>query len=277
MTRITEVKIGSPMGFKVNIGERVDLNVLVDDLKTYHGGKYIIGKDTMFIDTPHYHIHWFSVKVVTAGALKTFRSTLTKKLTWLTKSDKLYTGQEIDSADPDRWLAYCIKEELISVTGYEVTDKIEILRKASLENKRQNKVYSEKKAVIEKEKKDFKNKMLENDEFKRQRMNNYDYVSKVQRLVKHVQDRRRLAEENKVAARNRVLGGILSTGGMVVGGMMGGPMGAAAGSNAGRLAGNQQMQQGSSYGGSSGMGSQGPSYGKYAPSNGYGGINEGDF
>lgn len=161
MTRIKNVKVGDPMGFKVNITTEVVLNSLVDALKTYHGGKYIIGKDTKFVEKPHYHIHWFSVKEVTEGALKTFRSTLKKKLTWLDKGDKLYTGQDTESADKDRWIAYAIKEETIDVVGIEVTEEIKVLSKASLENKRQNKVYSEKKKVEEKEKKQFKDKMFE--------------------------------------------------------------------------------------------------------------------
>jgi hypothetical protein len=160
MTRIQNVKIGDPMGFKVNISSETDLNGIISALKTYHGGKYIVGKDTAFIDTPHYHIHWFAVKPVTCGALKTFRSGLGNKLTWLTRSDKLYTGQDMDRADPDRWIAYCIKEEQILAEGIEVTEKILILKHSAFENKRQNKVYSEKKAIVEKEKKDFKNKMF---------------------------------------------------------------------------------------------------------------------
>lgn len=103
------------------------------------------------------------------------------------------------------------------------------------------------------------------DELQRQRMNNMDFVNKVQRLVKHVQDRRAISIQNQTAARNRVVGGIIGAAGAVVGGIYGGPTGAYMGSQAGNLAGPQQMQQGGQYkGGDSG-------YGRYQSSNDYGG------
>lgn len=160
MTRIQNVKIGDPMGMKVNITPETDLNKLIELLKVYHGGCCVIGKDTSFIETPHYHIHWFSVKVVTANALKVFRSTLKQKCDWLSRSDKLYTGQDCESADPRRWIAYCIKEEMVETRGIEITEEIKILSKSAFENKRQNKVYSEQKKNEEKEKKEFKAKLL---------------------------------------------------------------------------------------------------------------------
>lgn len=160
MTRIQNVKVGDPMGFKVNITAETDLDKLIELLKCYHGGAYVIGKDTSFIETPHYHIHWFSVKIVTANALKVFRSTLKQKCDWLSRADKLYTGQDCESADPKRWIAYCIKEEYVKSSSIEITDEIKILSKSAFENKRQNKVYSEQKKNEEKEKKEFKAKML---------------------------------------------------------------------------------------------------------------------
>lgn len=161
MTRIQNVKVGDPMGFKVNITSEVVLDSLITSLNVYHAGKYVVGKDTAFGVTPHYHIHWFSNKIVTAGALKVFRTALGKKLTWLTRSDKLYTGQELESADPDKWISYAIKETQCEQTTMEITEQQKILAKASFENKRQNKVYSEKKQAEEKEKKDERAKMYQ--------------------------------------------------------------------------------------------------------------------
>lgn len=161
MTRIKNVVVGSPMGFKLNEDSGVELDELINLLKVYHGGAYVVGYDTSFVDRPHYHIHWFSVKVVSEGALKTFRSTLTKKLTNLTRGDKLYTGQDLTAADGDRWIAYAIKENYVKSETIEITEQQKILAKASYENKRQNKVYSEQKANVEKEKKEFKNKVYE--------------------------------------------------------------------------------------------------------------------
>lgn len=99
---------------------------------------------------------------------------------------------------------------------------------------------------------DVRNKaqLEEVEQRQRQRIENMDYVSKVQRLVKHVQARRAQAEANKAAARNRVVGGILGLGGAVAGAVIpgGGVMGAYAGSQIGSgLAGNQQMQAGPQY------------------------------
>lgn len=156
MVRITDCSIGSPLGFKVNDSERLDLDALVKALECYHGNKYVIGFDKSFVDTPHYHIHFHTVKAVTSNALKVFRSTLGKKFDWLTRADKFYTGQDLESADPLRWIAYAIKENVTSVTGYDLTDELKVLAKASLENKRQKKVISEKKANDEKEKKDYR-------------------------------------------------------------------------------------------------------------------------
>lgn len=164
MPRITKVVIGSPMGFKVNICSElteVVLNSLIDSLKVYHGGSYVVGKDTMFNVTHHYHIHWFSIKDVSESAMKVKRNALGKEFPWLTRADKLYTGQELESADKNRWLAYCIKEQQIKSEGIEITEEIKVLAKASLETKRQKKVYSEKKEVETKEKNEFKKKLCE--------------------------------------------------------------------------------------------------------------------
>ena len=161
MPRIENCIVGSPIGFKINLSDELILDDMINALKVYHGGKYVVGKDTSFGVTPHYHIHFLSVKNVTANALKAFRTALGKKTTYLTRSDKLYTGQDLPSADPERWFAYALKEEIIKIEGISHTPTLEVLRKSSFENKRQNKVYSEKKENEEKAKKDFKNKMLE--------------------------------------------------------------------------------------------------------------------
>lgn len=169
MTRIQDVKVGDPMGFKVNvegIPDEVVLSSLVASLSTYHGGKYVMGMDTMYCDKNHWHIHWFSAKEVTANALKVFRSTLKKKYTWLSKSDKLYTGQDLPSADKDYWIAYAIKEVnephgIASTTDIEVTPRIKTLAASILESKRQKKVISEKKANDEKAAKKEREEMYE--------------------------------------------------------------------------------------------------------------------
>lgn len=164
MPRITKVIVGSPMGFKVNICSELNgvvLNSLIKSLEVYHGGSYVVGKDTLFGVKPHYHIHWYSVKDVSESAIKVKRNSLGKEFSWLTKSDKIYTGQDLESANPNQWLAYAIKEKLVENKGIEITAEIEKLASVSLETKRQKKVYSEKKALDEKEKKEFKFKMFD--------------------------------------------------------------------------------------------------------------------
>lgn len=161
MTRIQNVKVGDPMGFKVNITDELVLDDIIKALEVYHGGAYVVGKDTAFNVIPHYHIHFFSVKCVTANALKVFRNSMKNRFSYLQRCDKLYTGQDLESANASKWIAYCIKEQLISNEGIEITEEIKILSKASFETKRQNKVYSEQKQNVEKEKKEFKHKCLE--------------------------------------------------------------------------------------------------------------------
>lgn len=167
MTRIQNVKVGDPMGFKVNvesISDEVVLSSLVASLSTYHGGQYVMGLDTMYCDKKHWHIHWFAKKEVTANALKVFRNSLKKKYDCLGKADKLYTGQDLPSADKDYWIAYAIKEMnephgIWSTTDIEITPRIKTLAASILESKRQKKVISEKKANEEKDKLDEREKM----------------------------------------------------------------------------------------------------------------------
>lgn len=158
--RIKDCSIGDPMGFKVNDGPSLVLSDIINALAIYHGNCYIVGYDKSFVEKPHYHINWFCAKPVSESARKVFRNSMGKKFPYLEKSDKLYTGEILPSADNDRWIAYAMKETLIDISGIELTDNIKILAKSCYENKRQNKVYSEKKENEEKEKKDFKAKML---------------------------------------------------------------------------------------------------------------------
>lgn len=93
-----------------------------------------------------------------------------------------------------------------------------------------------------------RNRMQAIEEQQRQRIQNMDYVAKVKRLVKHVQDRRYVALQNEAAARNRVVGGILGLAGTIGGAALGGIPGAMIGGQIGSgLAGNQQMTRGPQY------------------------------
>lgn len=160
-----DIPIGFPMGIKINLfdlKEGLSLEKLIELTNSYHGGFYVIGYDTLYVEEPHYHVHWFAVKETSSGALKTFRTNVIKKsYPHISKSFRIYSGQDIPSAEPFRWISYCIKETCIKSEGIEITEEIQVQAKADLEIKKLKKVRSEKKTIEEKEKKDFKEKMFQ--------------------------------------------------------------------------------------------------------------------
>jgi hypothetical protein len=166
----------TPIGFKINLTSLTDtvtLDCIIKSLETYHKGIYIVGKDThMSLDKkPHYHIHFWALRKVTTNALKTFRcEALKKKFDTLTRSDKLYTGQDLPNADPLRWYAYAIKEEFVTQSGLD--DEIEELKKLALierEFKKIKLVNSEKITEKNNVKKELKEKLFSyiQDEYRR--------------------------------------------------------------------------------------------------------------
>lgn len=187
--RITNVSIGDPMGFKLleeDCGHNT-LDEVLDALKCYHGDKYIVGKD---IDCglskkPHYHIHFFSIKEIKEGALKTFRCALGKRISTLSKASRLYTGQDLPSGDPNSWLGYAIKETQVKVSGYAITDEILVASKSHMQLKNMKQVRSEKIASEQKEKKEFKQKMCDyvKDELSRIEYNDNEMYEKVVKLI----------------------------------------------------------------------------------------------
>lgn len=164
MTDKKKLPIGFPMGIKVNADELINgltIEELIKMTQVYHGNTYIVGYDTLYVTKPHYHIHWFSVKETTEGAMKTFRSNvIKKKYPHITRSFRFYTGQDLPTAQKQNWLAYCIKEKLIEVNNIEVNETMLIEAKAHLEIKRLKKIKSEQKADAEKEKMEFKDEMF---------------------------------------------------------------------------------------------------------------------
>jgi hypothetical protein len=91
----------------------------------------------------------------------------------------------------------------------------------------------------------FQSQLSSMNNLQRQRLQNYEFSKQVQSIVQNVNERRHVAEMNKVAARNQVIGNIVSVGGAIVGGIYGGPMGAAMGAQAGRLVPGQGMHKAS--------------------------------
>lgn len=157
--------IGFPMMIKVNEEDLVfglTLDELVKLTRVYHGGKYVIGYDTLYVEKPHYHIHWFSVKETTDGAIKTFRSNvIKKKFPHIPRGFRFTHGKDLPSADPMHWICYAIKEKTIRVEGFDITDECKIRAASCLEIKRLKSIRSQKLAIEQKEKKDFKEKMFE--------------------------------------------------------------------------------------------------------------------
>lgn len=160
---VKNIPVGFPLGIKINLEDLSDeltLEHLVEQFKCYHQDKYVIGYDTLYVEKPHYHIHFLSAKDTSEGAIKVFRTALKKKYPHLPKSFRFYTGQDLPTANTQNWLAYCIKEKLIKANNIEVTDEMVIEAKSHLEVKRLKKIHSEKKVTEQKEKQDFKEKMF---------------------------------------------------------------------------------------------------------------------
>lgn len=157
-----DVKVGFPMGFKFNVEDNIDIDKLLQISQTYHGNKYVIGRDDNYCEKPHYHIHFFSVKETSDGAMKTFRTNVIKKtFPNINKSFRFYVGKDLPSADPNFWLAYAIKENLIKSSDLDITDDILVSAKSHLQVKQMKQVQSEKIKNKDKDKKEFKDKMFE--------------------------------------------------------------------------------------------------------------------
>lgn len=167
MSKQTIVPKGFPMGIKINDDELVEgctLDAIIELSKVYHDNCYIIGHDISLCDKPHYHIHWFACKETSEGAMKVFRSSvLKKKFPHLSKSFRFYTGQDLPDADPICWYAYAVKEQMIKIEGSLFADqmeRLEIERSVQNKNKQLKRVHSQKKAVEDKEKRDYKNRLF---------------------------------------------------------------------------------------------------------------------
>lgn len=66
---------GFPLGIKVNqdeLKEGLTLDKIIDLTKVYHGNHYVIGYDTLYVEKPHYHIHFLSAKETSENAMNFF-------------------------------------------------------------------------------------------------------------------------------------------------------------------------------------------------------------
>lgn len=185
----------TPIGLKINFKTIHDLSgqsafevieLIAAEMKTYHKGRYVIGHDTLYCDQPHFHIHMWSDKKVTMDALKQFKAKKLREKYNLTKSDKIYLGKDLPSADKLAWEGYACKEKMLIHHGYTEFEISEILRLAGtqLEIKRLRKIKSESLEHAQKEKQQFRDKM-----FNWIKDNYEDYVSKNrQQLSSHVDE-----------------------------------------------------------------------------------------
>lgn len=174
----------TPIGIKVSQSTVCDIDVLFGiaaALKTYHNGMYVIGRDSNYCESPHYHIHFWSSKNVSKDAIKTFKCKNLVKPFNLKRTDKIYTGKDLPSADKIAWLGYAVKEEIITIDGFPDDIKSQIIHHAGvqLDIKKLKKVKSETIQEQLKEKKQFKDKMFGyiKDEYVSFCIKNEDYLS----------------------------------------------------------------------------------------------------
>lgn len=141
------VPIGRAMGIKINeedLKDTFNLDTIVELTKKFHGGKYVIGYDTKYVEKKHYHIHFYTIKATTKPAMKTFRSNVFKKKDpLLSKSFRYYAGQDLENASPTYWLSYATKETVHRAVGVEITPEMDVERGTALEIKKLKKVKSE--------------------------------------------------------------------------------------------------------------------------------------
>lgn len=93
--------------------------------------------------------------------MKTFRSNVIKKtFPHINKSFRFYLGQDLPSANPEFWLAYAIKETQVKISGHSITDEMLISAQSHLQIKQMKQVKSEQIKNKDKEKKEFKEILL---------------------------------------------------------------------------------------------------------------------
>lgn len=163
---IKEIEPLYPIGLKVNCNEVPDattLDRIVNNLKGYHQGSYVIGKDTKYCEQPHYHIHfWGKMKCKDSknakNALKVVRNKYFSEE--FSRSLKLYLGQDLPSSDKNMWLGYALKEEIIKIENIENIDAVKICAGSQLQIKQMKNVKSEQLKNKDIKKKELKDKIL---------------------------------------------------------------------------------------------------------------------
>nr|UOF81913.1 hypothetical protein [Cressdnaviricota sp.] len=131
----------------------------------HHRGEYVIGRDSMFTaGKPHYHIHFITDS--TESAVKAQKS---KKLSELKekgidtggRTTKMYIPKEIDSADPEVFLAYATKETVVWRHEKYNNSSFDVKRNTQMEVKKLKHIHSQKQQIKQDEKKEFKDKMFD--------------------------------------------------------------------------------------------------------------------
>lgn len=157
--------MGTPIGLKVNVESLGDNSIieLANELKTYHKGKYVIGRDDVYCEKPHYHIHFWSEKNVSMDTLKQFKSKNLIKKYNLQRTDKIYLGKDLPNSDKLNWEGYAVKENIIEMFNYDDDEKEKIKHFSGVQRdiKKLKKIKSEDLAEKDKVKKQFKDKLFE--------------------------------------------------------------------------------------------------------------------
>lgn len=174
MPSLTDLHVGHPMGVKINeqdLKDDFNLDTIVELTKNFHGGKYVIGYDTQYVENKHYHIHWYTKKATSTSAMKTFRTNVFKKANpELSKSFRYYAGKDLPSASPTWWVSYAVKETVYRAVDIEITPEMNIERGTILEIKKLKKIKSESLADKDNEKKNARKDMYD---YVNSRMPNY--------------------------------------------------------------------------------------------------------
>lgn len=149
------------VGLKVNKDVLEQSGKTLDDIvnifKTYYlNGEYALGYDTLYVEKPHYHLHFW-----TDAPMANISKQKSKMMINFGRTTKLSQARDIPNANPDLWFAYAVKENIIHIPLRLDTPDFHALRLSQLEIKKMMYAHKQKKNEIKKEKQTFDDEMFE--------------------------------------------------------------------------------------------------------------------
>lgn len=146
------------VGLKVNVSdltETLGITEILNLLKKHiDNDMYVVGYDTLFVDKPHYHIHFRSKsdpKQLTNWKQKNLK---------LGRACKLYHAKEYKSNDDNVWYGYAVKENIIEIGKNIDFDAVEVSRKVQMEIKTLKNHHTQKEKYKQEEKITFRNTLF---------------------------------------------------------------------------------------------------------------------